>query len=119
MAKRVALAIDTWGELGAMAAHLPAPLLHPDTQRALDKAVRLGVDIDQAWLLLALWVATRPGGLGRADIAATVQPFVSTIEPGLAARVAQVFDRLLGSYPLDGWTLSRARRLRRALTGAA
>jgi Ca-activated chloride channel family protein len=118
MAEWVVLMLDTWGDLQAITTHRPAQALHADAQHALDDAVQLGVDINLAWLLLAHWVNTCPGGLADAQVTATLQPFLAAITPELVARVSAIFDRRLAAYPLDGWTLSRAGRLRGALSRA-
>ncbi|KAB2876391.1 MAG: VWA domain-containing protein [Burkholderiaceae bacterium] len=89
--------------------------LHADVRLAIDDVVRLGLSVEQAWLLLAHWTNTRTSGLSDQHLAGLLQPLVALIDPTLAVAATQVFERKLGGYAIDDWTLSRVQRLRRAL----
>lgn len=118
MAQSVADHLRGGGALHELAAVCDRLILHKDAQRALDDAVALGMSRSEAWLLLAHWVNTRPGGLEDADMQALLQPWVSAFDPARVSAATQVFDRLLGGYLVDVWTALRAGRLQRLVAFA-
>ena len=103
------------GQVQGLASRGESMSLHADARLALDDVVQLGLSLEHAWLLLAHWTNSRTNGLADADLTRVLQPLVTAIDPALAAAATQVFERRLGGYPIDDWTLSRAQRLRRAL----
>jgi Ca-activated chloride channel homolog len=115
MARSVADHIDLVGSLQNVAESCANLDLHADARQAIEDAVKLGISLDQAWLLLAHWVNVRVNGLADASLKARLQPLVDAIDPSLASSATKVFERQLGGYPNDGWTLTRVQRLRRAL----
>ena len=106
------------GQVQGLAAHCEALALHPEARLALDQAVDLGASDGHALLLLAHWTNVRANGLGSSMVAATLQPHLDGLDASLIDKCVKLFDRLLGSYAIDGWGLSRTQRLRRALTRA-
>ncbi|MDA1073517.1 MAG: VIT and VWA domain-containing protein [Proteobacteria bacterium] len=115
MARTVAEFLAEGGQIHELAMHCEGLSLHSEAQQALDDAVRLGLNVEQVWLLFAHWANTRRDGLADGDLAITLQPHLSAIDPGVRAQVLRVYEQRLGAYPIDGWTLSRAQRLRRSL----
>lgn len=115
LARSVADHIAHGGALQNLAAACAGLRLHADVRHALDEVVDLGTSPDHAWLLLANWVYTRSNGLIHVALKTLLQPSVDTVDRALAAAATKVFERLLGGYPIDGWTLTRVQRLRRAL----
>lgn len=104
------------GSVQGLASHCDALELHTDARLALDQAVALGLSIGDAWLMLAHWVNRRPAGMADAAVTAALRPHLDGIDASLFASCMKLFDRILGAYESDGWTLSRTRRLRQALT---
>lgn len=102
-------------QIQGLAASLGTMTLHGDARKALDDAVQLGLSLKQAWLLLVHWTNTRTNGLADAELTTLLRPLLTAIDPVLAAAATKVFERHLGSYPIDDWALSRVQRLRRAL----
>ena len=115
IARLVSDHIDQVGALQNLAESCDGLDLHADARQAIEDAVSLGLNLDQAWLLLAHWVNIRANGLADASLKARLQPLVDAIDPALASSATKVFERQLGGYPIDGWTLTRVQRLRRAL----
>jgi hypothetical protein len=115
MARSVADHIGQVGALQNLAESCAGLNLHADVRQAIEDVVNLGLSLDQAWLLLAHWVNIRASGLADVGMAARLRPMVDAIDPALASAATQVFERQLGGYPIDGWTLTRVQRLRRAL----
>jgi len=115
MARSVGDHLAHGGQVQGLAASGESLSLHADARLALDEVVQLGLSLEHAWLLLAHWTNSRTDGLADADLTKLLQPLVTLIDPALAAAATQVFERRLGGYPIDDWTLSRAQRLRRAL----
>ncbi len=103
------------GDVHGLAASVDILTLHADAKRALDEAMALGLSIEQAWLVLASWINSRPNGMADAALKTLLQPLEAAIDASMAAAATKVMDRILGGYPIDGWTLSRVQRLRRAL----
>ncbi len=104
------------GSVQGLASHCDALELHTDARLALEEAVALGLSIGDAWLMLAHWVNRRFAGMADAAVTAALRPHLDGIDESLFARCMKLFDRILGAYESDGWTLSRTRRLRQALT---
>ena len=104
------------GSVQGLASHCDALELHADARLALDQAVALGLSIGDAWLMLAHWANRRPTGMADAAVTAALRPHLDGIDESLFARCLKLFDRILGAYESDSWTLSRTRRLRQALT---
>ncbi len=115
MAQSVADHLDQGGSVQSLAESCAGLTLHTDARQAIEDVVNLGFSVDQAWLLLAEWVNTRKNWLADVGIAARLQPMINALDPVLAAAATTVFERELGGYPNDGWTLTRVQRLRRAL----
>lgn len=115
MARSVGDHLAQGGQIQGLPAHCEALTLHADAKQALDDVAQLGLSPEQAWLLLAHWTNTRTNGLADAHLTTLLQPLVTAIDPALLAAASKVFERHLGGYPVDDWTLSRAQRLRRAL----
>ena len=115
MARRVEDQLDNGGRLDGLAASVEGMALHDDATRALDEAMALGLTLEQAWLVLASWVNARSNGLADAALAARLRPLVDALDAQLVSAATKVMERILGGYPVDGWTMSRVQRLRRAL----
>ena len=103
------------GQIQGLAAHCQALALHQNVRMALDQVVALGISDGQAVLLLAHWTNVRTDGLGSAPITAALQPHLDALPTSLVDACGKLFERLLGGYSVDDWTLSRTRRLRRAV----
>lgn len=116
IAEAVAEHLSHGGKVQGLAAHCEAMDLHADVRLALDQAVDLGLCIGDAWLLLAHWTTRRPGALADSAITAALRPHLDGIGANLFDQCMKLFDRVLGAYERYSWVLSRARRLRRALT---
>lgn len=69
----------------------------------------------QWWLLLAMWVASRPGTDGDEICEILLERYTRTIDPDLRRRAWAVFDQWLGSYPSSSWQKPRIERLAQAL----
>jgi Ca-activated chloride channel family protein len=106
------------GRAQGLAAHCQALVLHADVRLALEQAVSLGLCIGDAWLLLADWANRRPDAMADAVITEALRKHMGGIGSDLLDRCMKLFDRVLGAYPSNRWTLSRTRRLQRALTKA-
>jgi Ca-activated chloride channel family protein len=115
LARSVADHIAHGGALQNLAVSCAGLHLHADARQAIDDVVNLGISPDHAWLLLANWVYTRANSLTDVYMKTLLRPLVDTVDPALASTATKVFERLLGSYPIDGWTITRVQRLRRAL----
>jgi hypothetical protein len=115
MARRVEDQLDNGGRLDGLAASVEGMALHDDATRALEEAVALGLTLEQAWLVLASWVNARSNGLADAALAARLRPLVDALDAQVVSAATKVMERILGGYPVDGWTMSRVQRLRRAL----
>lgn len=115
MARAVGDHIDQDTSLPNLAESCAGLYLHADMRRAIVEVVNLGFSVNQAWLLLADWVNIRANGLADVDLKARLKPLVDAIDPALSSAATKVFERQLGGYPNDGWTSTRAQRLRRAL----
>jgi hypothetical protein len=115
LARRVEDHLANGGRIDGLAASMEGVALHDDAKRALDEAVALGLTLEQAWLVLATWVNARPNGLADAALKALLLPLVDALDVQLVASATKVMERILGGFPVDGWTMSRVQRLRRAL----
>jgi hypothetical protein len=104
------------GQIRGLAAHCQALALHPDVRMVLDQVVALGISDGQAFLLLAHWTNVRTDGLASSFITAAMQPHVDRLDGSLIEQCIKLFDRLLGGYAIDGWNLSRTKRLQRSLS---
>jgi Ca-activated chloride channel family protein len=76
---------------------------------------QLGVADAVAWLLLAYWVALRPGREGDTVAAAVLRPHAGAIAQDLRTAAWTVFDRELASCPTDAPASQRQQRLAKAL----
>lgn len=103
------------GQVNDLPAHCAGLPMHPDVRQALDQAAFMVASDGRAWLLLAHWTNARADGLARSDVAAALQPSLAGRDETLVQKCMALFDRLLGDYPIDGWSPKRAQRLRRAL----
>jgi Ca-activated chloride channel family protein len=103
------------GNVQGLASHCAPLELHAEARLALDQAVALGLGIGEAWLMLAHWVNGRPEGIADAAVTAALRPHLDGIDASQVALCITLFDRNLGAFDSDGWTLSRTRRLRQAL----
>lgn len=115
IARSVSDHIDQGGSLQTLAESCAGLNLHADVRQAIEDVVNMGLSLDQAWLLLADWVNIQASGLADVGMKARLRPMVDAIDPALASAATKVFERQLGGYPIDGWTLTRVQRLRRAL----
>lgn len=115
LARRVEDHFANGGRIDGLAASMESVALHDDAKRALDEAMALGLTLEHAWLVLATWVNARPNGLADAALKALLLPLVDALDVQLVASATKVMERILGGYPVDGWTMSRVQRLRRAL----
>lgn len=115
MARRVEEHLENGGRIDGLAASVEGLALHDDATKALDEAVALGLTLEQAWLVLASWVNARSNGLADAALKALLLPLVDALDSQLVSAATKVMERILGGYPVDDWTMSRAQRLRRAL----
>ena len=68
-----------------------------------------------AWLLLALWVASRKGEDGNVYFAAVLEPYASGIDRSTRDRVNALLTRQLAGRAAIDWVASRLQRLRRNL----
>jgi hypothetical protein len=89
--------------------------VHAEARHALDEAAQRGLSPAQAWLLLAHWVNVRADGLANTDQQQLLEPFLAAIDSELVAPVVALYERTLGTCPLDSWPQSRSQRLRQAL----
>jgi Ca-activated chloride channel homolog len=105
-------------QIRGLAGHCQALALHPDVRMVLDRVVALGISDGQALLLLAHWTNVRADGLRSAPITAALQPHLEALDTTLVDACVRLFEQLLGGYSVDVWTLSRTRRLRRAVERA-
>ena len=121
LAAGVARHLRRGGELARLPAHcsrwsLPAPV-----RRVLRELVAHGIDEPHAWLLLADWIAGRPGGDGDAQAQAVLQPLVQAVDPAQRDLARRVVEGVLGGVlgggdgAADDAGSARERRLRRAL----
>jgi hypothetical protein len=104
------------GSVRGLASHCDALELHTDARLALERAVALGLNIGDAWLMLAHWVNRWFAGMADSAVTAALRPHLDGIDASHFASCMKLFDRILGAYESDSWTLSRTRRLRKALT---
>ena len=117
LAAGVARHLRRGGELARLPAHcsrwsLPAPV-----RRVLRELAAHGIDEPHAWLLLADWIAGRPGGDGDAQAQAVLLPLVQAVDPAQRDLARRVVEGVLGGGEgaADDAVSARARRLRRAL----
>ncbi len=103
------------GQVRDLGIHCHGLPMHADARLALDQAVAIGAGEGEALLLLAWWTNSRSQGIGSASITAALQAHVDALAASLVGRCVELFDRLLGGYPIDGWRLSRTRRLQHAI----
>lgn len=103
------------GSVRGLAARCEALALNADVRLALDQAAVLGLGAGEALLLLALWANSHRPGTADATVTAALLPHLDTIDAAVMTECLQLFDRVLGPTARESWTLSRARRLRRAL----
>lgn len=103
------------GAVADLVVQAQAWTLEPTLLAALDEVGTLGVGRARAWLLLALWVASREGQEGDAASGALLSMHAVDVEPAERRRVWGVLDRHLARVPSDSWETSRARRLARAI----
>lgn len=115
MARMVGEHLEHGGRLDDLAGTVEGLVLHDEAARVLDEVVALGLTIGQAWLILASWVNDRSNGLADTALRSLMQPLVDAVDAQMAAAAVKLMERILGGYPVDGWTLSRVQRLRRAL----
>jgi hypothetical protein len=115
IARAVADHLAHGGQVRGLAAVCDALILHPAARRAIDEAVREGLSLEHAWLLLAHWINTRRNGLADADFEKLTAPLVSAMDPALVEAGIKILERCLGGYPVDGWRTPRAKRLHHAL----
>ncbi len=91
----------------------------PALEAVLKELDLLGVAREDAWLLLACWVAGRPGSEGEPDVLAALTPQVQQVAPSLSERATQIFERHLGQVSSDTWQTLRTSRLTRALNATS
>jgi Ca-activated chloride channel homolog len=104
------------GNVQGLPSHCDALDLHADACLALAQAVDLGLSMGDAWLLLAHWANERLAGPVDVTVAGVLQPRLDGIDIAVFAQCMELFDRILGAYENDSWTLSRTRRLQRAMS---
>lgn len=102
------------GLLAAMRDVQPAPQL----LGAMRELMKSGVDTPNRWLLLALWVARRPGIEGAKELLPALTPHTNAIDQETRRRADAAFQRWLGGFTTDDWGSPRARRLAAALDDA-
>lgn len=118
IAEAVSEHLSHGGRVQGLAAHCEALVLNDEARAALAQAVDLGFGAGHAWLILAYWVNQRPGPTVDTAITEALRPYLDGIGPDLLDQCMKLFDRVLGAYANDSWTLSRTRRLQQALTRA-
>jgi hypothetical protein len=116
IARAVVTHLVQYRQLQGLSERCQSLTLHPDTRKALDKVIALGLTEEQALLLLAHWTNERTGGLASSFYTSVLQQHADELGPTSVGASTRVFDRLLGGYTNSGWELSRAKRLRRLLT---
>ena len=72
-------------------------------ERALAVVAAYAGDRSTAWLLLALWVAERPGSEGDRPAATLLTALRPAMEPAALEAVRDALERLLGGCASDGW----------------
>lgn len=100
------------GLLAAMRDTKPAPQL----LGAMRELRESGVDTPSRWLLLALWVASRPGIEGATELLPALTPHAQAIDKDTRRRADSIFQHWLDEFTTDDWGSSRARRLAAALS---
>jgi Ca-activated chloride channel family protein len=115
IAQGVADYVRRGGDLAGLAAHCGRWPLPARVRALVEALVTQGMDEAQAWLLLADWIAGRPGRDGDAALQAILAPLVKTVEQARKEQAWKAMERALGTSPVDSWVSTRARRLRRAL----
>ncbi len=115
MAAAVVEHLTYGGGLQGLAAHCETLQLHADARLALDRALELGFDADEAWLMLAHWVSRRSAGAADPVVGAALKPHLDGIDADRIGDCMKLLDVALGAHANDCGTPSRAQRLRRAL----
>ena len=118
MADAVFEHLSRGGSVQGLASHCQALALHADAQLALDEAVGLGLSLGEAWLMLGHWVNRRPAEVADTAVTTALRPHLDGVDATAFANCMQLFDRTLGAYDSESWTLSRSRRLRQAMSKA-
>jgi len=118
IAESVSEHLSHGGRVQGLAAHCEALVVNDETRAALHQAVDLGFGAGHAWLMVAYWVNQRPGQTVDTAIMEALRPYLDGIGPDLLDQCMKLFDRVLGAYANDSWTLPRTRRLQQALTRA-
>ena len=103
------------GSVRGLAARCEALALNADVRLALYQAAVLGLCYGEALLLLGLWANIQRPGPSDSTVTAALLPHLDPIDAAVMTECLQLFDRVLGPTARESWTLSRARRLRRAL----
>lgn len=76
-------------------------ILHPEIEQAFKRTDQEGLSADEAWVVLAWWINTRPGGMEYSAVQDNLKPVMDTINPDLVARCLRIFTQCLGSLPVD------------------
>lgn len=106
MAREVLQHLRAGGSVGHLAARGERLMLHYRARTALHAIRALGADNDKAWVLLALWINTRPNGLGNAELTTLLEPLVRPMAPGLVTAALQACAQHLESCAINDWTIS-------------
>jgi Ca-activated chloride channel family protein len=107
------------GQIQGLTARCHSLPLHAELLLCLDQVVGLGLNEDQAFLLLAMWVNERHDGLQDIVITTTLQPWVEALNAALVITCRVLFAQKLSPYPVDGWRKSRSQRIKRAMAQPA
>ena len=106
------------GKVPDLPAAMSGTHLAPQVQGAMRELVKNGADTPSCWLLLALWVAGRPGIEGAKELLPVLRPHADAIDEDTRRRADRVFQRWLGTFTSDSWGLPRARPLGGSFDGA-
>ena len=105
-------------DLGGPLANAVVNALANAVANAVAELQALVADPAMAWLLFALWVASRPGEDGNACFAAVLEPHARAIDRSTRDRVNALMARWLDGFSTIDWDEPRQQRLKRSL-GAA
>lgn len=115
LATRIHGHLANGGKVQGLLAVMRDAALAPPLLGAMRDLMKTGVDTPSRWLLLALWVASRPGIEGAKELLPGLAAHADPIDQATRRRADSVFQRWLGGFTTDDWGGPRSRRLAAAL----